>query len=140
VRFRPDLPRAHFQFGKGLVLLGNAADAVTEFREALRLWPDRIEVLKNLAWILATNEDAAVRNGDEAVRLAEHVCTLTGYKDSEALDILAAAYAESGRYEDAVKVGEKALQLAISSQRVGMNIDIRDRIELYRMHLPYHHP
>jgi tetratricopeptide (TPR) repeat protein len=138
MRLRPDLARTHFQLAKGLILLGNAPEAIKEFRDALRLWPDRIEVLKNLAWILATNPNPAVRNGNEAVQLAERVCNLTGKNDAEALDILAAAYAETGRYEDAVNAEEKALTIAKSSQSDAVIRDMRDRVELYKLSLPYH--
>jgi tetratricopeptide (TPR) repeat protein len=138
VRFWPNSARGHFQFGKGLVLLGRPQEAVGEFREALRLWPERVEVSKNLAWILATNKNSAVRNGSEAVGLAERLCKLTGYNDAEALDTLAAAYAEVGRFGEAIKTAETAKDLANSAHADRLATEIRDRLELYKLNLPYH--
>ena len=76
--------------------------AVERFRLALKAQPDWPESLNNLAWILAANPDATVRNGAEAVALAERACKLTDYKEPLLVGTLAAAYAEAGRFPEAV--------------------------------------
>ena len=81
-----------------LARLGRTHDAVVHFQEALRLEPDSIEGLNNLAWLLATCNDATIRDGARAVQLAEHACVLTDHKQGFLLGTLAAAYAEAGRF------------------------------------------
>jgi len=71
--------------------------------------------LNNLAWVLATCPDAGLRNGPEAVRLAGHACELTHYGRPLFIGTLAAAYAEAGRFPEAVTTAEKAEQLATSA-------------------------
>ena len=70
------------------------------------------EALNNLAWVLATSPKAELRNGAEAVRLAERACELTHYGEPLFIGTLAAAYAEAGRFPEAVTTAEKAEQLA----------------------------
>jgi tetratricopeptide (TPR) repeat protein len=90
--------------------------------------------------VLATCPDAGLRNGAEAVRLAERACELTHYGEPSFIGTLAAAYAEAGRFPEAVTTAEKAVQLATdagSKKTAGEN---RQRLELYRTGKPYHEP
>ena len=84
------------------------SEAETNFKEALRLEPDSPSCLDALARLYATCPIAAFRNGAEAVRLAERACELTKRKNPGMLDTLAAAYAEAGRFADAVKTAKEA--------------------------------
>ena len=79
-----------------------AREAAEEYRQALRLRPDWPELLNNLAWLLAIHPEPGVRNGVEAVALAERACRSTGNTNTSLLATLAAAYAEAGRYPEAV--------------------------------------
>ena len=85
---------------------------MAEYRQVLAVKPDQPEALNNLAWLLATCSDAAVRDGAEAVRLAEQACRLSGYKQARALGTLAAAYAEAGRFPEAVEAAQKSIEMA----------------------------
>jgi cytochrome c-type biogenesis protein CcmH/NrfG len=80
----------------------------------LRLQPDRLEALNNLAWILATDSNAELRDGAEAVRLAERACELASGRQTVFIGTLAAAYAESGQFEKAVTTAQRACDLALS--------------------------
>jgi tetratricopeptide (TPR) repeat protein len=91
---------------------GDAAQAVAQFQRVLKQQPENLDALNNLAWLLATWDDTKVRNGMEAVRLAEKACQLTGYKQPRMTGTLAAAYAEAGRYDDAVATGNLTVKLA----------------------------
>ena len=91
------------------------ADAIQYYREALRLQPDFLVVLNNLALLLATCEHEQLRNGPEAVRLAERACALTDRRDANFLGTLAAAYGQAGRFQDAVKTVEEAQAVAKAS-------------------------
>ena len=72
---------------------GDNTAAVTHYRQALKLEPDKVNALNKLAWILATRRELALRNAPEAVRLAERACELTGYDNAVSLGTLTAAYA-----------------------------------------------
>jgi cytochrome c-type biogenesis protein CcmH/NrfG len=82
------------------------------FREAVRLAPDSPPALNELAWVLATSPDATLRNGPEAVPLAEHACAVTNRRNPKWLATLAAAYAEAGRFPEAISAAQEALSLA----------------------------
>ncbi|MEK6643307.1 MAG: tetratricopeptide repeat protein [Planctomycetota bacterium] len=88
-----------------------------------------------LAWILSTSPDSALRDGATAVRLAESVCRSAAGETRESLDALAAAYAEVGRFDDAVKTAQKAVELA----GIGPGAEpIKSRLSLYESKKPYH--
>lgn len=90
-----------------------------------------------LAWIYATSPQAALRNGAEAVRLAEHACTTTNQQRMAMLDTLAAAYAEAGRFDKAIKTSEEISALAASAHDNGMADVAQRRLELYKAGKPY---
>ena len=100
--------------------------------EALKALPDFPEALNNLAWLLAANPDPQVRNGHEAVNLAERACKLTEYKQPIMIGTLAAAYAEAGRFPEAVITAEKAETLAKQSNQMEVAARNRSLLELYR--------
>ena len=87
-------------------------EAIRYYREALRLKPDFAAALNNLAMLRASCRQAEFRDGREAVRLAEAACRLSGRRDPSFVGTLAAAYAEAGRFDDAVKTIQEAQALA----------------------------
>jgi len=109
---KPAWADVHFTFGQVLLQLGDAPNGLQHFQEAVRLAPDSPLALNGLAWLLATCPDATVRNGPEAVRLAEQACVVTSRRNPELLDTLAAAYAEAGRFPEAIQAAQEALALA----------------------------
>jgi len=123
--------------GMTLGLSGRTREAVAQYREALRLNPNLTGVLNKLAWVLATSPEDELRNGAEAVRLAERACELTQYREPLFLGTLAAAYAESGRFPEAVTTAEKAEQLASSAGLKDLAEKNRQLLELYRAGKPY---
>jgi tetratricopeptide (TPR) repeat protein len=88
-------------------------------------------LLNSLAWTMAVSTDAKLRDGPQAVLLAEQAVKLTHRKDDAILDTLAAAYAEAGRFEEAIRVQKEALSLSkgISSYS--------QRLKLYEAKTPY---
>jgi tetratricopeptide (TPR) repeat protein len=112
--------------------------AIDCYHKALKAQPDWPESLNNLAWILAANPDAALRNGAEAVALAERACKLTGYKEGIFVGTLAAAYAEAGRFQDAVSSAEKAHSLALAAGQKEIAQKNQELLELYRVGRAYH--
>jgi tetratricopeptide (TPR) repeat protein len=88
------------------------AEAIRCYCEALRLKPDFEAALNNLAMLRASCRQPEIRNGLEAVQLAETACRLSGRRNPSFLGTLAAAYAEAGRFPEAVMTMQQALALA----------------------------
>jgi spermidine synthase len=137
IRVKPGLASAHRNLALALERAGRAGEAVPEYREALRWSPGVPGVALRLAWILATDADPHVRNGAEAVRLAQATSAASGDRDPQALDVLAAAYAESGRFDDAVRSAERALDLAGPTASADAKAGAAARLDLYRSHRPF---
>jgi tetratricopeptide (TPR) repeat protein/4-amino-4-deoxy-L-arabinose transferase-like glycosyltransferase len=93
-------------------------------------------VLKGLAWLLATSPDGSVRNGREAVRLAEVAAKIDG-DSPDTQDILAASYAEVGRFPDALAAADRAIAAAQRAGKADMAADILARRQLYQAGQPY---
>jgi Tfp pilus assembly protein PilF len=132
----PDDARLHANLARTLRQMGAIPEALHHYREALRLDPLAWDVAMNLAWILATDADAAVRKSDEAIALAEGASRRTG-RSPRALDTLAAAYAAAGRYDEAVVTAERALSAALGAGDQRSAADIDGRIRLYQSRQPY---
>lgn len=91
---------------------GEHENAIADFKRALEQSPAEPGVLNNYAWTLATSPYEAVRDGAKAVELATKACEATGYGAPHILSTLAAAYAESGDFDEAVKRSEEAIRKA----------------------------
>jgi cytochrome c-type biogenesis protein CcmH/NrfG len=90
---------------------------MSEYATALLLQPDFPDALDGLAWILSTDVNPDFRNGPEAVKMAEQACALTSRNDPVKLKTLAAAYAETGRFADAINTLRTAKDLAAKANR-----------------------
>jgi len=126
--------------GMALGQSGRSREAADSYRHALKLNPNLPGALNNLAWILATSSDDQLRNGAEAVPLAEHACELTHHNQPLFLGTLAAAYAEAGHFPEAVATAEKAEQLATNSGQAAVATKNRQLLEFYRAGKPYREP
>jgi len=138
IALNPDNAYACGQLATALDSQGNTREAIACYRQSLQLDPDLTEPLNNLAWILAANGDASLRNGPEAVRLAEHACELTQYQQPVYMSTLAAAYAEAGRFAEATDTAERAASLALSQGRTQVAENDRMLLQLYRANHAYH--
>jgi Flp pilus assembly protein TadD len=132
------LPVIHLQLAALQSGRGAYPDALDHYVEALRLQPDSPEALNNLAWFLATCPDARIRDGAQAVKHAERACDLTHYRETTMVGTLAAAYAEAGRFDDAVATADKACALAAEADRPELLKKNQELLERYRAHEPYH--
>jgi tetratricopeptide (TPR) repeat protein len=136
--FTPDWMEVHLNFGRALLLLGDVPNGLRHFREAVRLAPDSPLALNELAWLLATSPDAALRNGLEAVQLAEHGCTVMSRRDPMLLDTLAAAYAEAGRLPEAIGAAQEALALARTTGDEATVVRTENLLGLFQSGRPFH--
>jgi Flp pilus assembly protein TadD len=139
LQLRPDL-EARSQLASLLYQTAKFGEAVAEYRQLVAAKPDQPEALSNLAWLLATSPDSAVRNGTDAVRFAEQACRLTGYQRAPMVGSLAAAYAEAGRFTEAVVATQRAIELAQSSGDSRFAAVNEQLLSLYRAGKPYHMP
>jgi len=122
---------AHVSLGDALYAEGRTAEALAHWRDGLQLQPNDPPVLRRVAWALATSPDAALRDGAEAVAFAVRALQLTGGKDAQVLDTLAAAYAEKGQFANAALTARRAQARAAQENQPGLAHDIGVRIALY---------
>ena len=115
LQINPTNAEAHNNLGNALLQKGRVDEAIAQYQKALQIKPDSAEVLNNLAWLLATCPDAHLRDGVQAVKYAERACELTHYGVTVLVGTLAAAYAEAGRYDDAMATAQKACALAAAA-------------------------
>jgi protein O-mannosyl-transferase len=136
----PENADAHANLGSAFLAKGQAQDAIAEYRKALQISPGNVAALSNLAWLLATAADPSLRNGSEAVLLAERADSEGSRSENHptVLRILAAAYAEAGRFADAKKTARQALQEAEIQGYSTLSNALRDEIALYELGLAYH--
>ena len=134
---QPDSAEAHYQMAVTLGARKQTDEAIRHLREAIRLKPDWIEALNNLAWMLATQPDQQLRDGPEAVRLATRTVELTRTNNAGALDTLAAACAEVGHFSQAQRVAQSALRLALAFNQTNLVEQIQGRLSLYQRSQPF---
>jgi protein O-mannosyl-transferase len=139
VRVKPDFLDAHSRLIQAFIREGRINEAVAEYRQLLRQPPESAEVMNNLAWILATYPDPAIRNGTEAVQWAQRACAANPHSFSF-LDTLGAAYAEAGRFAEAASTVQKAITLGQTADQTNAVARFRSRLELYQAGKPYHEP
>jgi tetratricopeptide (TPR) repeat protein len=140
LRAHPNDSATHCYLAGVLNSQGKTEESVAHYRAALMTLPDFPEALNNLAWILAATADPQARNGPEAVALAERACRLTESKHAVMVGTLAAAYAEAGRFAEALTTAEKAALLAEQANQPELAARNRKLTELYRAGKPYHEP
>jgi Tfp pilus assembly protein PilF len=137
VRLKPDA-QSHYHLALALLIQGKAKESVTHYKEAIRLKPDWPEPLNDLAWLFATYPRAELRNGPQAVQLAERACQLTNFKEARFLGTLDAAYAEAGRFPEAITTAEQTKSLALAAGDKNTADLADERLKLYRSGLPFH--
>jgi len=117
---------------------GKIEEALRYYQESLQLGPKQPDILNNLAWIRATHPDPRFRDGAKAVEHALQANQLSGGRQPGLLDTLAAAYAEAGRFPEAIATARKALDLATRQNNRALADVLRARIALYDAGRPYH--
>jgi tetratricopeptide (TPR) repeat protein len=138
LRLNPEHAIAHWAVGSGRAGQGRFEEAIQHYETALSLKPDFPEALNDLAWIRAAHSDPNYRKGASAVELAERACRLTEQQEPLFIGTLAAAYAEAGRFEDAVRTAERAKDLAAAAGQKELVEKNQQLLVLYRAGKPYH--
>lgn len=117
VRLRPDDAEAELNLAKALAGSDRFVEALEHYERAVELSPRSAVLANSLAWTYATHPLAEIRDGARAVELAEAARELTGDGDPVTLDTLAAAYAEVGRFDDAIAAATRATKVAREAGR-----------------------
>lgn len=127
----------HFHYATALRKSGQWANAVQSYQRALQLQPNLFLAANNLAWILSTHPDDTLRDGKLAVSVAERLCQQTKLTVPEFLDTLAAAYAEVGQFENAVKALERAIGIHEQRKAIERTPPLNIRKQLYLQKKPF---
>jgi tetratricopeptide (TPR) repeat protein len=132
----PDSSDAHYNLGKVLVLTGHGAEGLAHWRQVLSKDPDSLQVLNDTAWVLATSRDDTLRNGNAALPLAEHAVELTSAREPAILGTLAAVFAETGRFDKAIELEQRATKLATQQGNSVLAQILNARLALYQDKTP----
>jgi tetratricopeptide (TPR) repeat protein len=138
LKIKPNNAKARNNLGNALLLKGRAGDAIAQYQKALEIKPAYPEVLNNLARVLATFPQVSLRNGGKAVELAQRANQLVGGQNPVVLHTLAAAYAEAGRFGDAIRTAQKAVELAPAAGQKELAAQLNSELKLYEAGLPFH--
>jgi tetratricopeptide (TPR) repeat protein len=133
----PHRAQTHYHLGSALYSQGKIREALARWREGLRAEPNSLPLLKQTAWVLATCPLASIRNGPEAVELAERAIKVSAGRDPGLLDVLAAAYAAVGRFPEAIRTAHRALDLATQDNMQSLVEELKARIALYQSKSPF---
>ena len=133
---RPRDPRLWTQLGLAQLSSQKLSEAIESFQKALEADPNWLSAANNLAWLWATHPDEQFRRGAQAVELAQQNLERLPQRP-DFLDTLAAAYAETGDFSQAIEFAESALERAKALGQVENAAQIQQRLELYRESHPY---
>lgn len=136
LQIAPGAVQTRLYLATALAIKGREADALAQWRQALRQEPDNLRALNDTAWLLATSSDSSIRNGTEAMRLAEDAAELTQNRVPSILGTLAAACAEHGDFDRAVKTQLKAIELAEERGDTKLESQLRARLLLLQAKQP----
>jgi len=140
VRIRPAFAAGHENLGYAFYLQGKFADSLTHLRLALEADPDRVSDLNLAANLLATSPDSSLRNSADALALADRAQTLTHGQDAAILDTLSAAYAEAGRFPNAIKVEQQAIAIATQQGKTALVGTLKEHLMRYESNAPLREP
>ena len=138
IALAPDRAAGHYRLAEALFRQYKSRETIEEFWAALRRNPNFPDALNELAWMLATDPNSTLRSGTVAVHLAERACDLTHHQVPALLTTLAAAYAEAGRFPEAIETTQKARDLALAAGQKELVNRNEQFLKLYQSHRPYH--
>jgi tetratricopeptide (TPR) repeat protein len=136
LEMQPNDADAHTSLGNALLQKGSLREAIAHYLTALALAPEDPHSRNNVAWIMATASDSSIRDGSRAVGFAQEAVRLSGGREPRFLRTLAAAYAESGRFSEAITVSQQAAVIATMQGKPDMAKHLEKDLVLFRGNLP----
>ncbi|KAA3605679.1 MAG: O-GlcNAc transferase [Planctomycetota bacterium] len=136
----PELAPAYAYLGEALARQGQGQQAVVQLQRALSIQGNNLDALVNLAWIFAGHQEASLRNGSQAVALAEAAARQTSFQFPPALDALAAAQAETGDFAAAQQSLNQAMALVQRQGNQALYRQMQQRLQRYRRRQPFRSP
>lgn len=133
---QPEDGAFHTILGDEFLKKGLRKDAIAEYEHATRIFPRGFVARNNLAWLLATSFDGSIRDGKRAIELAEQTVQLSRGKDANYLRTLAAAYAEVGRFSEAIAGAQQAAALATMQGKTDVVNRLKKDLVLYQEQVP----
>jgi tetratricopeptide (TPR) repeat protein len=123
-----------------LIQQGRVGEAIAQWQEAMAIQPENGNAASNLAWVFATCPEDSIRDGARAVELGEKALSISSGKISMIYRVLAAAYAESGRFADAVETAKRGADLASRQGNPVLAVELQSNITLYQSGRPLRDP
>jgi tetratricopeptide (TPR) repeat protein len=140
LELQPDNIEVHNIVGTVLIQQGQAREAVEEWQKVLAIRPDNGNAMSNLAWVFAASPDDSLRDGPQAVQLAEQALRISGGRIPIIFRTLAAAYAENGQFSEAIETARRGSDLANSQGNSGLATELQGSIALYQAGRPLRDP
>ena len=140
LEIEPENVEARNILGTALIQQGRIREAIEQWQEAQTIEPENGNAASNLAWVFATCPDDSIRDGRRAVELAEKALRISGGKIPMIFRILAAAYAENGRFSEAIESAQRGADLATSQGNSGLAVELQSNIALYQAGTPLRDP
>jgi len=131
------LSRAYYNRAKSKMRGGEFAEAISDYEAAVRVDPGYALAFNALAWLRSTCPTAEFRDGAKAIENATKACELMDWKKAGYVGTLAAAYAEAGDFDSAVKWHKKAFDVLPEEQRSTYQAIYESRLKLYQSGKPY---
>ncbi|PYI68340.1 MAG: hypothetical protein DMF07_01390 [Verrucomicrobia bacterium] len=140
LEIEPQNVEARNILGTALIQQGHVREAVEQWQDALAIEPENGNAASNLAWVFATSPEDSIRNGARAVELAERALHLSGGKIPMIFRTLGAAYAENGRFSQAIETAQHGAELANSQGNQGLAAELQSNIAVYQSGRPLRDP
>jgi protein O-mannosyl-transferase len=140
LELEPASVEARNTLGTALIQQGHVREAIDLWQESLAIQPENGNAASNLAWVFATCPEDSIRDGTRAVELAEKAFRISGGKIPMIYRVLAAAYAENGRFADAVETAQRGAGLATSQGNPPLAAELESNIALYKSGRPLRDP
>lgn len=141
-QLEPSFPNNYVFLSNCYTYTGKHKEAKDILEQGLKQQPNSIAIIEALSWLLSTSKSNKIRDGNRSFILAERAVDFTDGKNHNHLDTLAAAYAELGKFDDAVKSQENAIKVA-TDPTITTSLDetkiteYKDRLALYRIKKPW---
>jgi len=140
LEIEPENVETRNTLGTALIQHGHVKEAIDQWQDVLAIQPENGNAASNLAWVFATRPEDSIRDGTRAVELGEKALRISGGKIAMIYKVLAAAYAESGRFADAIETAQRGAELATNQGNPALAAELASNVVLYQSGRPLRDP